>query len=336
MSEWKQLPKIEDVWGHRTGVASSFRNVYAERLYNYPSGTTSSDNQGNNFLEFEMMQTAILETQFQDMLVNLITYENVPPTFNTLQLETMLRQVGGGVCVGMNDLGELVVLGQSDELGYNNYGNVLPVFMDNNNSMKNRKLITPRNVNTDEGDYVIFYNKQSFTDFYSTDFEIINHYCKLLATIKATERMNLLMFRLPYLIKGKKNGAFSKNFINRYMSGDIFIEIDEAVDIRNFIDKLDLNIPDRTGTCQKSYQNTLSEMITLFGVYNNPEHKKERLVSQEASANNHLIEAMGDIYFAPRRHACDLLNIRYDLDIKVKWNSSVASSFANIASKGGF
>ncbi|MDU6788094.1 MAG: hypothetical protein E6422_08150, partial [Veillonella sp.] len=78
-----------------------------------------------------------------------------------------------------------------------------------------------------------------------------------------------------------------------------------------------------------------NEMLTLFGIYNNPEQKKERMIDREASSNNHVIEGMGDIYFNARQHAVDLLNLAFGTDIKVQWNSTVASMFRDLGQKQG-
>ncbi|WP_456301011.1 hypothetical protein, partial [Hafnia paralvei] len=101
--------------------------------------------------------------------------------------------------------------------------------------------------------------------------------------------------------------------------------------IQDKLAKVDLSVPDRTSSLQTAYRNTTNEMLTLFGVYNNPDQKKERMISGEASANNHVIEGMGDIYYNARRHAINLLNLAFGTEIEVQWNSTVATMFRNIA-----
>lgn len=327
--------RFVDGYGEATGLANSYQKVYGTHrgVFEMVGDSTHKNNLGNNFVEFEQMQTQIYMIQFRDMLTNLFQYTNVPPTFNTSQLENMLRQFGGGVCVGLDDLGDLVILGRADDLGYNSYGNVIPSMFDSNNSfLTNKRVITNRNVErAGKGDYVVFYNKESFLDFYSTDFAIIDHYSKLLATIKATERMNVLQMRAPYFIKSNKNGVNASLFESKLMSGELFIDIDPDSDFENRIGKVDLSIPDRTSTLQQERRDTLNEMLTLFGIYNNPETKKERLVSNESSANNHIIEAMGDIYFNARRHAIELCNNAFGTKMEVHWNSTVATMFREMA-----
>lgn len=328
-----ELPKyFEDTYGMDTGQMSSFLQTYAGRqmmIEKVAGDSTSDQDLGNNFKEWERMTGNILKVQIHDMLVNLFNYKNVPPTLNTAQLETMLRQFGGGVCVGKDDLGDLVILGRADELGLNTYGTVVPSFFDNeNNFMTNKKVITNRNLT---GDYVVFYNKQSFSDFYSTDWRIVDHYANLLATIKATERMNILQMRSPYLFKGQKNGVNARIIMSKIYGGDLAIEMDQDFEMDGKLQKIDLNVQDRTGSLQQAYRNAFNEMLTLFGVYNNPEMKKERMISGEASANNHIIEGMGDIYFNARRHAVDLLNSAFGTEIEVEWNSTVATMFRQLA-----
>lgn len=322
-----------DTYGIATGINSSYKQAYAARqnlLLFTGSQTTTDNNMGNDFKEFERMQGEILKVQIRDMLINLFRYTNLPPTLNAAQLETMLRSVGGGVCIGLDDQNDLVILDRSDDLAYNLYGQVIPSFMDGKSFLRDKRVITNRNL---DGDFVVFYNKQSYLDFYSTDFQIVDHYAKMLATIKATERMNWLQMRAPYVLRGKKNGVNSNIFESKIMSGDLFIPIDENSDIDDKISKLDLNVQDRTPTLQNAYRNTMNEMLTLFGVYNNPEMKKERLTSGESSANNHIIEGMGDIYFNARRNAIDLVNAAFGTSIEVEWNSTVATMFRNMSTK---
>lgn len=323
------MEEISDIWAYQTGLQGAFQQANAARLSLSSSNvmTTSDQNLGNNFLQFERMHTAILTRQFKDMLINLFEYRNMPPTLNTAQLETLLRQFGGGVCVGKDNLGDLVVLGRAPSLGYNAYGDVIPGFDETTKHMINKKIITNRNLN---GEYVVFYNKQSYEDFHSTDFEIIEHYAALLATIKATKRMNIIQMRVPYMLKGKKNGVVNQALMAAYLRGELFLEVDSAADPASNFSKLDFSVTDRTTSLHQTEKDEMNEMLTLFGIYNNSEQKKERLTQGESSANNHVIEGMGDIYLNARKHAVSLLNAAFGMEIEVGWNSSVATMFRDM------
>lgn len=316
---------FNDTWAMEQGLNEHFERSYASIRGGMPHQKTGY----NDFLAFEQNQFNIISRQNKDMLVNLIRYDNVPETLNTAQLEIMLRSMGGVVCVGRERFtGDVVILDRSDEIGVNLYGNMLPGFFDSHSALSNKKVITDRNL---DGEYVVFYNKQSLMDFHSSDFDIIDHYSSMLATIKATERMNWLQFRTPYMLSGQKNGMSGQIFMDKMATGEMFIDIDQSVDFSTVVKKLDLNVTDRTLTLQNAYRNTMNEMLTLFGVYNNPDQKAERKINAEQQSNNHIIEGMGDIYLNARRHSVELLNKAFGTEITVGWNSPVATMFRNMS-----
>lgn len=314
-----------DTWAMNQGLQEHYERSYAS----IRGGTSGQNTQYNDFVQFEQAQFNIISRQNKDMLVNLIRYDNVPPSLNTAQLEIMLRSMGGIVCVGRERFtGDIVILDRNDEIGVNIYGGLLPGFFDSNSALANKKVITDRNL---EGDFVVFYNKQSLMDFSSSDFAIVDHYSSMLATIKATERMNLLQFRLPYIIQGPKNSMTGATFADKLARGEMFWEIDDGVEFDKVFKKLDLRVDDKTPTLQNAYRNTMNEMLTLFGVYNNPDQKAERKITAEQQSNNHIIEGMGDIYLNARRHSVELLNKAFGTEITVGWNSPVATMFRNMS-----
>lgn len=323
--------QLFDKWGFETGRNSKYLQAFAARQNFYRGKTVTDQNLANNFKEYERRQAWILINQIRDMLVNLFRYRDVPVSLNTAMLEMMLRQLAGGICVGKNEIGELVILGRADELGVNGYGSIIPSTFDSGHMyLADKRVITPRNL---DGDFVVFCNKQTATDFYSTDFSIVEHYCNEIANIKATARMNRIYMRAPWLLKSKKNSVEAQIIIQKILSGELVIEVDEDSNIEKDITKLELNTPVRLNDFRQEARSELYEMLNLFGIYNNPDLKKERMIDKEASANNHLTESMGDIYFNARRSAIDLINQRWGYDIKVEWNSTVANDLIDLSKK---
>lgn len=319
------LVEHSDYWAHEKGLEEHFERSYSSIRGGSPMPQTGY----NDFMAFEQNQFNIISRQNKDMLVNLIRYDNVPDTLNTAQLEIMLRSMGGIVCVGREKFtGDIVILDRNDEIGVNLYGGLIPGFFDSNSVLANKRVITDRNLG---GDFVVFCNKQSLMDFHSSDFDIIDHYSSMLATIKATERMNWLQFRLPYLVQAPKNSMTGQTFMDKMQRGEMSIEIDSEVEFDKVLKKLDLRPTDQTISLQNAYRNTMNEMLTLFGVYNNPDQKAERKINAEQQSNNHIIEGMGDIYLNARRHSVELLNKAFGTEITVGWNSPVATMFRNMS-----
>lgn len=65
-------------------------------------------------------------------------------------------------------------------------------------------------------------------------------------------------------------------------------------------------------------QSVENKLLTFLGVNNNPVDKKERLITDEANANNQLIESFGDLQLEARERACQEINEKYGLSLSVK------------------
>ena len=61
-----------------------------------------------------------------------------------------------------------------------------------------------------------------------------------------------------------------------------------------------------------------SDLLTFQGQNNTPVDKKERLITDEAEANNELIQSFADLQLEARQKACEEINAMFGLNISVK------------------
>ena len=61
----------------------------------------------------------------------------------------------------------------------------------------------------------------------------------------------------------------------------------------------------------------LNECYTFLGINNSNQDKRERLVSDEVSANDEQIEAHAERMYSARKRACDMINKLFDLNVSV-------------------
>ena len=61
-----------------------------------------------------------------------------------------------------------------------------------------------------------------------------------------------------------------------------------------------------------------SDLLTFIGQNNTPVDKKERLITDEAEANDQLIESFADLQLQARQKACEEINEKFGLNISVK------------------
>lgn len=61
-----------------------------------------------------------------------------------------------------------------------------------------------------------------------------------------------------------------------------------------------------------------NKLLTFLGLNNTPVDKKERLITDEANANNQLIDSFAQLQLESRERACKAINEKFGLNISVK------------------
>lgn len=80
----------------------------------------------------------------------------------------------------------------------------------------------------------------------------------------------------------------------------------------------------------QDYANTEEgKLLTFLGVNNTPIDKKERLITDEAKANNELIQSFADLQLEARQRACEAINEKYGLSVSVKRREAIVEEVDN-------
>ena len=84
----------------------------------------------------------------------------------------------------------------------------------------------------------------------------------------------------------------------------------------------------------QDYANAVeNKLLTFLGLNNTPVDKKERLVADEATANNQLIESFFELQLEARERACKEINAMYGLNVSVKRRGNVDKNVNNVESE---
>lgn len=78
-----------------------------------------------------------------------------------------------------------------------------------------------------------------------------------------------------------------------------------------------------------------SDLLTFIGQDNTPVDKKERLITDEAEANNQLIQSFADLQLEARKKACEEINAMFGLNISVRRREPVEKPVDNVESEDG-
>ena len=90
----------------------------------------------------------------------------------------------------------------------------------------------------------------------------------------------------------------------------------------------DLSVPYVADKLLEDRKKIENELLTLFGL-NNVIDKKERLIVDEANANNDYINRNVDLLYKNRKQACDEINEKFGLNISVKRVNNIEEKIYN-------
>ena len=157
------------------------------------------------------------------------------------------------------------------------------------------------------------------------DADIIAIYSTKLAQIERTIEINLNAARMPFLITVEEGQRLTmQNLIRQVMEGQPAIfgsenmlqgkDLAESVQLMNTgIDRdLVLNL-------QIAKSKMWNECMTLLGINNANQDKRERLVADEISANDSQISSVRAISLNARQQACNIINAKYALEVSCEW-----------------
>lgn len=152
----------------------------------------------------------------------------------------------------------------------------------------------------------------------------INLFAYRLYETERTIDTNLIAQKTPVLIEGDTKTILTLK--NTYMSfsGNMpFIFGNKDYNINSKLNALKTDAPYLIDKLELHKHEIWNEALTFLGIDNANTDKKERLITDEVESNNELINYYLNCFYKTRKQACDLINKKYGLDIKIKLNKDV-------------
>ena len=116
-----------------------------------------------------------------------------------------------------------------------------------------------------------------------------------------------------------------QNLMRQREEGVDVIYSDETLALES-VQALDLSVNPQTLAGLRDERNQLwNEAMTVLGIGNANQDKKERLVASEVGANNDQVLISRNAALKARRDAADQINRMFELDISVEWDQEEGS-----------
>lgn len=146
--------------------------------------------------------------------------------------------------------------------------------------------------------------------------DIVQLYSKKLAHIDRTIEINVQKMRYSTIIAAPEHQKLSwTNIVRQMDEGQPYIMASNALD-PTAMQGIDLSVhPESLPNLLIAKSKMWNECMTLLGINNSNQDKRERLVADEVHANDSQIQATRDIHMNSRLQACDLINKKFKLSV---------------------
>lgn len=157
------------------------------------------------------------------------------------------------------------------------------------------------------------------------DWDVVQIYAARLAELDRTIDINIGNMRKPFLIACDENERQSMvNIYRQIAEGQPVIFGTETMGdaIGNKVQVFDMKVHEQTLiNLMIAKSRAWNECMTLLGIDNSNQDKKERLVASEVDANNDQIMSMRMVALNSRKEAATLINEIWNLNVSVEWNT---------------
>lgn len=149
---------------------------------------------------------------------------------------------------------------------------------------------------------------------------MVQPYINRLAKIWKEHGNNLSLSRVFAMVGGSSEvvEAIRDKYEDMLETGMLVVS---ATDIEMFtktLQKFDMNVEYRGEQYQKDFDETWAKMLTALGINNVGTEKRERLLVDEISANNEVLEIIRDSTYAYREYGCNIANKLFGTTLKVR------------------
>lgn len=271
---------------------------------------------GNSVVAQQRLVEQMYQRHLTELCVNRFKWENMPEEMiedNALWfLEMELFSTANALFFQHPDNGKFMV-GKAAQVGTLNwYGQPTSWTVIGNGLQQNFTL-------TDDECVPIWGNALR-----TPDTDIVSLYAMKLANLDRTIELNVKNLRYSKLVTVSEEQRLTwANVMRKIEQGDPFIMGTSALDI-GAVQALDVGAhPEVLPKLLETKSKMWNECMGLLGLNNANQDKKERLVSDEVSANDEQVQASRNLHLKARKQAVENINRMFSLNINVRFDDMV-------------
>ncbi len=247
--------------------------------------------------------------RLRDYALNMFEWSGLPESINVRFMENTIMDEGR--CVFFND----------KELGYLalpvQYGGIVNVY---NEPTQYKAVSIHYNKDLTPDDAVIIWGQYSRLTLNS----IIKQFARRLYQVERIMDVNIHAQKTPILLLADESQRLTlQHMYMLYDGNEPFIFGNKSGFDKDAIQVLKTDAPFVSDKLQAYKHNLWNEAMTFLGIGNAKQDKKERLVSDEVSANDEQIQGARYIMLNARQDACKAINKMFNLNVSVDFKLNV-------------
>lgn len=265
-------------------------------------------NNNNTFLEYYY--------RLSSLMISSIKFKNLPLTINERFFRTQLYECGS-------------LLYFNDDI----LGNIITRFtMAGSLNIYNEPLLREAEASNgyhrqlDASNSVIIYDN----DLRFPMRNVIISYARRLYDIQSCLEMNLKTQKMPFIFKTDPKIKLSLENLFKKIDGNEYVIFTDKNFDQKLIEILNTEAPFIADKLKALFNATWNEALTFIGIENANTDKKERLIVPEVESNSGNVEMSRLVRLSSIQNCLDLVNVMFDQDIQVEFNSIKSERGENI------
>ena len=147
----------------------------------------------------------------------------------------------------------------------------------------------------------------------------VYYFVERLYELTRTMDVNVKQLKLQSIFTATdKNILTVKKIIDEIEKNNWAIITDSGLSIDDIVKAVPTGVTPLTAELTDRYNAVMNEALTYFGINNSNTDKRERLITDEANANNQFIDSCAQMFLESRERACEEINKKFGLNISVE------------------
>lgn len=145
------------------------------------------------------------------------------------------------------------------------------------------------------------------------------YFVNQLYEIIRTRDTNIKTLKLPFVFTcDDKSVTTLKAIFEKIDQNEYAIFSDKSIKLQELLNVLQTGVQPFTAELSDVYHDVMNEALTYLGINNSNTDKRERLITDEANANNQFIDSCAEMFLEARKRACEEINEKFGLNISVE------------------